>query len=769
MHRTEELNKCVMKIKINIPVILFVLVLASINQSFSQTYPIAHSLLTGDFVFSGFTDSESTAYPTSIRGYANSDGYINEGGDYTNSSMSNKSLRANSSSLTNFTIRNEGTNGVSIFDAHNASSANLGALLLSLNTTGTSDVTVSWTGRTIYSRADRQFAIRIQYRVGTSGSFIDLGEEYQSTLSSTPASAQNFNTVLPAAADDNTIVQVRWLYIGKVTGSTLADRIALDDITVTANTSSGITLDECGTTLSVSNVDMTFTELAGAERYEVELSGGNLGASTYSNYPSAGKYNLNWPFYYQAAPLEYNQTYSVRIRPLDGSLNPIGDWGNSCDITTPTTIPTPQLDVGYCGITLTDLKEAVQSEYVPFATNYRFELSGGPIVGTVTKETGRKNPTIAFSSIADFTYGETYNIRVQAYVNGVWGDYGSTCTLTTDNTPSALQIRSNSCGITLANWTDKLYSDQLPSVEQWQFQVFRDKSGGGITIVESITKSVNYFSLSELAAYSSLYLQENKNYYIRVRGYFNGIAGAYGDVCTITTPSTAPESAGSNIELFSWQCGTTISNNTNIYSTIPDINYDGIEFRFRTSGDLTDVESIVSADNKIRLSELTLLNPNTTYSVDVRAVIQSGVLYGSYSSTCDITTEALVVMAKNNNEGGLSSRQGDGGNGSISNSSTSNSQKDNSIGDLVNQESNVIESVNSVIIYPNPFSDKINIEFASDFETIHIFDFNGRELNVQKTVLDNKLILNTSNLARGYYFIRIMDIDGIKTMKLIKE
>ncbi|QSE96807.1 T9SS type A sorting domain-containing protein [Fulvivirga lutea] len=758
-----------MKIRSKFLVLFYVLSIACTYESIGQTFPSAHSLLTGDFVFSGFTNSASTAYPTSMRGYTLSSGFIDEGGDYTSSNMSNRSLRANSSSLTNFTIRNEGANGISIFDAHNASSANLGAIIVSLNTTGISDVVVSWTGRTIYSRSNRQFGIRIQYRVGNTGPFIDLSEEYSSTLSSTPAAPQQFNTVLPVGANDQTTVQVRWLYIGKVTGATLADRLAIDEISITGSTASGITLNECGTTISAGNVDMSFTELQGAERYEVELSGGNLGVDTYSNFPSTGKYNLNWPFYYQNAPLEYNQSYSVRIRPVDAGLNPVGDWGAPCSITTPAEIPAPQLQPQFCGSTLGSIKDAVQSEYVPFATNYRYELSGGNIVGTVTKETGVKNMTVIFSSLPDFTHGETYNVRVQAFVNGVWGEYGSVCQLTTDNTPAPLQIRPISCGATLTNWTDLIQADRGgPATQQWQFQVFRNKSGGGVTIVETILKSTNTFRLSELAAYSNLFLQENTNYFVRVRGYYNGIAGAYGDLCTITTPSSAPENSGSIIELFSWQCGTTISNSTAIYSTIPDVNYDGIEFRFRTSGDLTPVESIVSADNKIRLSELTLLSPNTTYSVDVRTVIQTGVLYGNYSSICNITTEAVAASRNTTNEN-LTSREftSEDKNFNTSDWSVEVQNKESlmlDIDDFVNEENR-----NVINIYPNPFTDVINVEYNRELTSVQILDFNGREMDIDKTVVNNRLILNTANLSSGYYFIRTFNGEGVKTTRLLKE
>jgi hypothetical protein len=76
--------------------------------------------------------------------------------------------------------------------------------------------------------------------------------------------------------------------------------------------------------------------------------------------------------------------------------------------------------------------------------------------------------------------------------------------------------------------------------------------------------------------------------------------------------------------------------------------------------------------------------------------------------------------------------------------------------------------VDSLIVFPNPTKEKLNLGDLSDFESpnISIFDINGRR------VLNAKLIgktIDVAHLATGNYILRIFDGTTIKTQRFIKN
>lgn len=125
----------------------------------------------------------------------------------------------------------QGANGIGIL----ASGSNAaGALIVSINTVGKSSITVSWKVITILNQASRDNSIALQYRVGTTGNYIDIGSTstYSSTGTANGAN-QSYSEVLPAGAENQSEVQLRWIYWESVSTSGSRDRLAITDISVT--------------------------------------------------------------------------------------------------------------------------------------------------------------------------------------------------------------------------------------------------------------------------------------------------------------------------------------------------------------------------------------------------------------------------------------------------------------------------------------------------------------------------------------------------------
>jgi len=166
-----------------------------------------------------------------------------------------------------------------------------GAVVVAINTTGLSNISVSWLCRTIYNQASRDNSVALQYRIGTAGNFTNLGtaSAYSSAGQSGGSASPVFTEVLPAAAENQPVVQLRWIYWESVSTSGSRDKIAVDNIAVSG---SGIATCNAPGSLAAGNVTDSGAEVgwhaaAGASAYEYAVtaapsipSGGILTADT---------------------------------------------------------------------------------------------------------------------------------------------------------------------------------------------------------------------------------------------------------------------------------------------------------------------------------------------------------------------------------------------------------------------------------------------------------------------------------------------------------
>jgi len=128
--------------------------------------------------------------------------------------------------------KDEAANGISILAS---SSQSAGACIVSINTIGKTNIQVQWSCRLILQQASKDNSVALQYRLGTSGNFTDIGSS--TTFSSTGQIAgysQSYTETLPVAAENQTEVQVRWIYWESAGATGSRDRIALDEISITS-------------------------------------------------------------------------------------------------------------------------------------------------------------------------------------------------------------------------------------------------------------------------------------------------------------------------------------------------------------------------------------------------------------------------------------------------------------------------------------------------------------------------------------------------------
>ncbi|MEO6304434.1 MAG: T9SS type A sorting domain-containing protein, partial [Bacteroidia bacterium] len=85
------------------------------------------------------------------------------------------------------------------------------------------------------------------------------------------------------------------------------------------------------------------------------------------------------------------------------------------------------------------------------------------------------------------------------------------------------------------------------------------------------------------------------------------------------------------------------------------------------------------------------------------------------------------------------------------------------------RENNLV--LNSVSVYPNPFSNKLIIKGAEleKINTIKLTDILGKEVFVQSQKTTEGLQLNIENISNGIYFLSMNSAEGNKVVKVVKE
>jgi len=143
--------------------------------------------------------------------------------------------------LPNVTMANSGgwmaenANGVSMLASGSQSA---GAVVVAINTTGNTNILVQWKAGTVLQQTSFDNSVALQYRIGTTGAWTDVGTI--TTYTSQGKVAGDVSAVLsenlPAAADNQAVVQVRWVYWVSNGASGARDRINIDDISITGTT-----------------------------------------------------------------------------------------------------------------------------------------------------------------------------------------------------------------------------------------------------------------------------------------------------------------------------------------------------------------------------------------------------------------------------------------------------------------------------------------------------------------------------------------------------
>lgn len=152
---------------------------------------------------------------------------------------------------------NQGSGGVGEFEITNpvvalqgSGTADAPYLIFYLNTTGASNIQVQYKIRDIDASTDDAIQkVALQYRIGNTGNFINIPSAYISdaTTAGTATQENNINVFLPAAADNQPIVEVRVITSNAVS---FDEWVGIDDIVISGTVAGGDVTPPAVATLS---------------------------------------------------------------------------------------------------------------------------------------------------------------------------------------------------------------------------------------------------------------------------------------------------------------------------------------------------------------------------------------------------------------------------------------------------------------------------------------------------------------------------------------
>lgn len=275
----------------------------------------------------------------------------------------------------------------------------------------------------------------------------------------------------------------------------------------------------CGATMSSLGDYLYYNGIAGATNYRYQIVGPGL------NTVHVRGYGANNLILSHVSGVQLASTYTISIAAFVA-----GQWlgyGPTCSISTPANVPTTQLLTSSCNVTVTSLSQWLFCTGVPGADNYRYEVTGsGGFSQVYTRGYGSTSFRIGF--VSGISYNTTYNVRVAASINGSFGAYGPTCTVTTPGSTPTTQLNTAFCNATLSSWQTYLSYPTIPGATNYRYEV----TGTGFNTVRVRNAPSPVFRFDWIAG-----VQPNTTYNLRIAAYIGGAWGNYGTSCTVTTPN----------------------------------------------------------------------------------------------------------------------------------------------------------------------------------------------------------------------------------------
>ena len=345
------------------------------------------------------------------------------------------------------------TTSAGVFDMNqklgmlSSGTANTGgkAICLSISTSGYTNVQISYLAATQRTQStDRVGALGLQYRIGTTGTFMDVGTAYQNinTVANITGNGSinpsTINVNLPASCDNLSEVQLRWVY-KDVSGTGGRPSFSLDDVSVTGTVYAPPALSYTttpspfdmfvttqGTPSATQNINVTGSNLQGNVTITApagfEVSSGGAYGSTATLTPVSGSLSsaLVTMRLTSTAPLGFSQG-AVTISSLNATTQTIPSADvtglvNSSNLTAQTISFTLSSPVNYGATPITLTGTATSGLAVTYSSS---NTAVATVSGSTLTIVGAGSVTITANQAGDATYASATPVDQFLIVNPI--------------------------------------------------------------------------------------------------------------------------------------------------------------------------------------------------------------------------------------------------------------------------------------------------------------------------------------------------------------
>jgi hypothetical protein len=264
----------------------------------------------------------------------------------------------------------------------------------------------------------------------------------------------------------------------------------------------------------------------------------NTATTTYTFTPDAGQCASTVTLTITVNPLTTNTTTITAPNSYTWSVNGVTyttsgtyNFVNGCvtEILNLTIIPGtsgPSIIPSQCGVTLDIYHRIVYANAVSGAQRYRFRVTNFGTNQVVVVENPLRH--LFLRNLPIYEYDQAFGVEVAVRVNGVWSNFGSSCTITTPVVTT--QVRASQCGATLATKIDIVYADNVSGVIGYRFRV-TNLTSNSVQIIDRATRAFQFNAVTDYA--------DATNYSIEVALLnADNTYLPYGSSCVVTTPTS---------------------------------------------------------------------------------------------------------------------------------------------------------------------------------------------------------------------------------------
>ena len=427
------------------------------------------------------------------------------------------------------------------------------------------------------------------------------------TIKQPTSSTTEYTTVNPYKWNGTTY-NLPGTYTFKTVNAAGCDSVAT--LQLTFNVFTTVKSTSCNATLGLMTNYIYANSVTGATNYKFKVT------NTLTNQVQELQRTSSYFSLSMLASRSYSTPYSVQVAVYKyGRWSPYGD---ACTINSPLTPSTSVIDA-QCNVTLATLTTPIVAKVINGANRYKFEATAnGSTVSFTSTSTSFNLTQLAGGA----KYATAYSIKVAfSSDNGVtFSDYGATaCTITTPAAP--LTKITSQCNTTLPTLSTVIVAEKISSANKYKFEVV------GNSQTRFIESSSYVFRLTSLLGGAKF----GTDYTVRVAYSLDGGVNwsAYGDGCTLTTPS-APLT-----KLIS-QCNSVLPTISTVIlaEKISGAN----KYKFEVVGN-SQTRFFVSSSYAFRLTSLSGgVSLGTNYTVRVASSFDGGANWTAFGDACTIAT-----------------------------------------------------------------------------------------------------------------------------------